>query len=255
MPIYLYFCDLMKSLVKLYKHNIYSVMGTLVFHIILVGFFLPAEMNIRVSFREVPVLVEIPFEMMEEEIVEQPEEKSEIQSTNDPSAMINQSASMTNRPSNRTSRGGERFFDENYQQDIEAAQKLASDVSNQLSKKIVDINSIEMPEDNTEGKKKDEISNLVYSGESNIEYHLENRYHLRLPIPVYLAKGGGVVTVDIAVNREGRVVSAKPRNTSSVRDDQVYLYARAAAERTLFNRDPSAPEIQNGTIRYTLVAQ
>jgi hypothetical protein len=78
---------------------------------------------------------------------------------------------------------------------------------------------------------------------------------VRLPIPIYLTRGGGTVIVDIAVNRQGRVVSATPRRNNLVSDEQIYLYAQTAAQRTFFNADNKAPNIQNGTIRYTFVAQ
>ena len=149
----------------------------------------------------------------------------------------------------------ESFFDESYQNEIEYARRLVADVNNQLSKEIPDLSKIKMPEQVTEGMNPDSIKNIIYTGDSNIEYHLDNRYHLRLPIPIYLAKGGGTVTVDIAVNRQGRVVSATPRRNNTVTDEQIYLYAQAAAQRTFFNPDNSAPNVQNGNIRYTFIAQ
>ena len=112
-----------------------------------------------------------------------------------------------------------------------------------------------MPVETTEGMEPDSINNVVYTGESNIVYYLENRYHRSLPIPVYLAQGGGKVIVDIKVNRNGKVVEAEPRKNRSISDDQIYLYAKAAALRTLFNSDMQAPEIQSGTIHYTFIPQ
>lgn len=102
---------------------------------------------------------------------------------------------------------------------------------------------------------REEIENEVYSGESNIVYYLENRYHLRLPIPVYLAQSGGVVIVDITVDRNGRVTQANPRSNPSIRDELIYIYAKAAASRTVFNTDQNAPNPQKGTIHYTFIAQ
>ncbi|MDD4144426.1 MAG: hypothetical protein PHN68_07315, partial [Prolixibacteraceae bacterium] len=111
------------------------------------------------------------------------------------------------------------------------------------------------PIETTENMNPDSVKNVFYAGESNIVYYLENRYHVSLPIPVYLAQGGGKVIIDIEVNREGKVVRATPRNNPSVRDDKIFLYATAAASRTVFNKDESAPEIQRGTIHYTFIAQ
>ncbi|NLB91993.1 MAG: hypothetical protein GX792_01080, partial [Bacteroidales bacterium] len=83
----------------------------------------------------------------------------------------------------------------------------------------------------------------------------ENRYHLRLPIPVYLAQSGGVVIVDITVDRNGRVTQANPRSNPYIRDELIYIYAKAAASRTVFNADQNAPNPQKGTIHYTFIAQ
>lgn len=249
----------MRILKRIYKENIYGVIGTLLFHILLVGTFLLAEINQKNEVTEEAILIEFPEELPPEEPEPEPEQSENPESSpqvNDPSARQNQANQLTNRAANRSATASRNdFFDEAYQQEIENAQKLVSHVNKQLSQKIVNLDDIPMPEQTTEGMDRESIKNVIYTGESNIEYQLENRYHLRLPIPVYLAKGGGTVIVDISVNREGRVVSAKPRKSSTVRDEEIYLYAQAAAQRTLFNSDPNAPAIQNGTIKYNFIAQ
>lgn len=244
----------MKKLIQIYKRNIYGVIGTLLFHILVVGIFLLAEVNLKSNIYEEAILIDFPDEIIEEEIpIEEPEmmaaqmSASLISRTNAPSA-------RGNLPSNRTA-SRESFFDEDYQQEVENARKLSQDVTRQLEKEIPDLSKIKMPEQVTEGMDPDSIKNVIYTGDSNIEYNLDNRYHLRLPIPIYLARGGGTVVVDISVNRQGRVISATPRQSGSVSDQQVYLYAQAAAQRTVFNTDATAPNPQQGTIRYTFVAQ
>jgi hypothetical protein len=250
-----------KSLVRIYKHNIYSIIGTLVFHILLVGAFLIAEMDIRHEIRENEVIVEIPVELLEQD--KQTEagmnERSGLVS-NDPSAKENIEPEKSSTPGSQSKAKSEsvktdRFFDESYQKELEAAKQLVKDVDRQLTKKPVDITDIRMPVQVTDGMSKDEIKNVIHTGESNIEYFLENRYHLRMPVPVYLARGGGVVTVDIIVDREGRVIVVKSRQVSGNFDEQMVLYAGVAAERTLFNPDPAAPLQQKGTIRYTFIPQ
>ena len=112
-----------------------------------------------------------------------------------------------------------------------------------------------MPEDNTEGKTREEVKRSDFKGKSNIHYFLENRYHARLPIPIYLAEGGGEVIVDIVVGRNGRVLSANPRPNPRITDMTILAYAKQAAEKTWFNEDASAPEKQKGTITYLFMAQ
>jgi hypothetical protein len=245
----------MNKIVRLYKRNIYGVMGTLGFHVFLVGLFLVAEMDLKREMTEEVIIIEFPIEeMLPEEVPDLTDQDfSTQQMTSQPSSRTNMPSSASPVEGRRSTR--ESFFDESYQQEIENARNLVKDVDNQLSKEIPDLSKIRMPEEVTEGMNPDSISNVIYTGDSNIEYQLENRYHLRLPIPIYLAKGGGTVYVDISVNRQGRVVSATPRRNPSVNDEQIYLYAQAAAERTSFNPDQSAPNPQQGTIRYTFIPQ
>lgn len=240
---------------RIYRRNIYGVMGTLIFHIFLVGLFLVAEMDLKREMTESAIVIEFPLEELpeQEESNETEQEYMSQEMTSLPSSRTNTPSSASSFDRRQTSR--ESFFDEDYQKEIDNARNLVADVNKQLSKEIPDLSKIRMPEAVTEGMDPDSISNIIYSGDSNIEYKLDNRYHLRLPIPIYLAKGGGIVIVDISVNRQGRVVNATPRRNATVTDEQIYLYAQAAAQRTQFNQDLSAPNPQFGTIRYTFIAQ
>ncbi len=245
----------MLNIKKLYRKNIYGVMGTLIFHIVLVSIFLIAELKTKDKIEnEEAVLLE--FSAPEEKVPEPELENGKIQKLN---AEINQpSGSEKTSGSNSAVNDAvqkDKFFDDSYQRDIEEAKNLVTDVNKQLSKKPVPIKKFEMPEATTEGEDPDSIKNVIYSGKSNIHYSLENRFHLRLPIPVYLAKGGGTITVDIQVNRSGQVTKAEARPAKNINDPMLPSYATQAAERTLFNSEPKAPEIQRGTITYKFVAQ
>jgi hypothetical protein len=112
-----------------------------------------------------------------------------------------------------------------------------------------------MPVASTKGMTREEVKRSNFKGKSNIHYLLGNRYHLQLPIPVYLAQGGGEVVVDIVVDRNGEVLSAIPRGGANLSDPTILAYAQQAAEKTLFNSDNSAPEKERGTITYLFVAQ
>jgi hypothetical protein len=247
----------MKSLVAFYRQNIYGIMGTLVFHILLVTFLWIARINEKDEMRKDAIEIEIPIELLN--TAKEPIPAETDANTWNQENLRNGEAppgAATNAPSNRIfGSAKDKFFDEAYDEEVKSAKKLVEEVNTQLSRKTADVNSIVMPEDITEGKKEEDIKHKIYSGESNIEYHLGNRYHLRLPIPVYLARGGGVVTVDVEVNREGNVVSARARTTPMLRDENIFLYSEVAAQRTVFNSDPNAPVIQKGTIRYTFIPQ
>jgi len=226
-------------------------MGTLIFHILLFSVFLLAEVNIKGNMREEDIFIEFPDELPE--TIEQSEQNEETADETVAESPENRSR-QSNIASNRLA-ATENFFDQNYLNEVEAAKKLVSDVNQQLSREIVNIQDIEMPVSTSEGMNTDSLKTAVYKGESNIVYYLENRYHVSLPVPVYLAQGGGKVIVDILVDRRGNVKQASVRNNPAISDKQILVFAQLAASRTVFNADPNAPEIQTGTIHYTFVAQ
>ena len=245
----------MSKIKELYKRNTYGIIGTLLFHVILMSSFLLAEVNLKGKVKEEPIVIDFsaieePEKLVKEEELKDREDENTPSSPND----IPQRSSKSNQAVNDAP-VKDPFFDEEYKREITEAQKLVSDINNQLSKEIKDIEEFEMPEETTEGMNPDSIKNTIYSGESNIHYFLENRYHRRLPIPIYLSHGGGLVVVDISVNRKGKVTSAEVRENNQQKDPMLEVYAKQAAMRTVFNEDQSASALQKGTISYTFVAQ
>ncbi|QIA08448.1 hypothetical protein [Draconibacterium halophilum] len=196
---------------ELYRRNVYGVIGTLVFHILLFSAFLLADVNIKGNTIEEAILIEFPEELLEQEMIE-PET---LEENTDQASSQENSNTRTNIASNRTATENtttstEEFFDDDYLKEVEAAKQLVSNVNQNLAKETVDLSDIEMPVETTEGMDRDSIKNVIYAGESNIVYHLENRFHLSLPVPVYLSQGGGTVVVDIVVNRQGRWLRPYP---------------------------------------------
>jgi hypothetical protein len=242
----------MKWLKSIYRNNIYGVMGTLVFHILVVLSFLSANIDIKNEIKENQIIIEFPDNIRKEKEDIPQKEQSEKKESN---AANSNNQLTTNRASNITAKKEDKFFDEEYKKEISDAKKLVSKVNNQLKKEVININDIKMPVETTKGMDRDSIKNIIYTGKSNITYDLENRYHLSLPIPVYLAHGGGAVIVDIIVNRSGNVIKATSRKNSKILDSQVFYFAELAASRTIFNSDQTAPEQQKGTIKYNFIAQ
>ena len=230
-------------------------MGTLAFHILLVTGFLVSELNLNVKIEHEEAVL-LDFTMLEDknEIHNTEMGKQQQMKLASDQSMENIQQSGSNRAVNDALRN-DKFFDESYKRDIDEAKKVVADVNKQLSKKITAIKKYEMPEDVTEGQDPDSIKNVIYSGKSNIHYFLENRFHLRLPIPVYLAKSGGEIKVDIQVDRLGRVTKAEAKANKNSNDPMLVEYAIQAAERTVFNADTKAPAVQNGSINYRFIAQ
>jgi hypothetical protein len=246
---------------KIYYRNIYGVIATLGFHLIVIIILIVAQMRPLKKIPQEAVLIDFSTEMnkVPEKIPEKEKEKLPLQG-NRSSQTNNQEQQLAsnravNEASNEVSRSKDPFFNKEYDAEIAAAKRLVGDVNKTLSQKIPKIGDVAMPEDNTEGKTPEQIKQSNFKGKSNIHYFLDKRYHVRLPIPVYLAEGGGEVIVDILVDRNGRVINADPRSTPGIKDLTVLAYAKQAAEKTQFNSDPSAPEKQRGTITYVFVPQ
>lgn len=95
-----------------------------------------------------------------------------------------------------------------------------------------------------------------FSGAVTVAYLFRDpvRHHRDLYTPAYRAKSGGVVVVDVWLNRNGEVTSARIQSSTNPElNDQALSAARH--KRTRFNIDSSAPTPQRGTITYTFVAQ
>jgi hypothetical protein len=226
-------------------------MGTLIFHILVFLFFIISySFDEKKTIKEEAILLD--FKIIKESITIPEIEKKKSENADKGNTKMNDRGS--NKAVNDAAKS-DNFFDAAYKNDIEEAKNLVADVNKQLTKKVVKAKQYEMPESITEGQKPDSIKNTIYSGKSNIHYNLENRYHIRLPIPVYLAKGGGNIKVDIQVNRQGKVIKALVGSSTNINVPMLPTYAVQAAERTLFNSDSKAPEVQQGTIIYQFVPQ
>lgn len=95
----------------------------------------------------------------------------------------------------------------------------------------------------------------AYTGPSVLEYTLEGRKALKMPIPVYKCFGGGDVTLSIEVNPKGYVVAAAVVAAFSSEDRCLQEYALKAARQSRFTADSKAPPRQRGRIVYRFMAQ
>jgi hypothetical protein len=88
-------------------------------------------------------------------------------------------------------------------------------------------------------------------GKSGITYSLIGRKSSKLPVPKASFSEEGRVVVEIKVDQNGVVVSAKPgAKGSTTQNPQLLEIARGAAMSATFNVDNDAPDVQKGTIVY-----
>jgi hypothetical protein len=235
----------MTTLLGLYKKYINGIIITLIFHILVFASLDALQLNMRKENKEAEIRIDFPMQEPEQNV---PDENNRLSAVNEGGS----DHLKTNVASSKTALQKNKSFDDQYQQELEKAQKLVKDVNEQLTKEIPTIEDLKMPE--APKSKSDDIKDKIYTGDSNIEYFLENRFHIKLPIPVYLAEGGGKVKVNIVVDQTGNVISADPVVEANL-SDQVLSYAKTAALRTKFNPLPSAPSQQKGYLIYNFIPQ
>ena len=105
-----------------------------------------------------------------------------------------------------------------------------------------------------EAKEGEKESGVKQKGSVLISYWLPGRRNVSLYMPAYQCEGGGEVTVNITVNRNGKVVSASMKE-SSTNSSCINDMAILAARNSRFNVDDTGSDKQSGTITYIFVPQ
>lgn len=110
--------------------------------------------------------------------------------------------------------------------------------------------------DKGDAKEENDDAKGKYQGTCTVSYLFEDpvRSHRNLYIPAYTARGGGVVVLDVQLNRNGAVISARVSSSTNTSLNDVAIHA-ARNSRTRFNINGDAPSPQRGTITYTFIAQ
>lgn len=106
------------------------------------------------------------------------------------------------------------------------------------------------------GEEKGDGKKAKFEGEVTVSYNFSDpvRHHRTLYVPAYKTKGGGVVVVDVWLDRNGTVTSARI-NSSTNSELNAEALAAAKHHKTLFMIEDTAPQSHRGTITYTFVAQ
>ncbi len=88
-------------------------------------------------------------------------------------------------------------------------------------------------------------------GTDGVSYSLDGRNPESLPLPEYNVQQQGLVVVEVTVNRDGEVISARAgvRGTTN-QHEELLKAAKDAAEKARFDVSRDAPASQRGTITY-----
>lgn len=91
---------------------------------------------------------------------------------------------------------------------------------------------------------------------SGVSYNLSGRQARSLPKPAYPGNEGGIVVVEVTVDKLGKVSAARAGIFGSTSSDPDLLEAATkAAKAAKFNVDDNAPAFQKGTITYHFVLE
>jgi hypothetical protein len=244
-----------KNLRNIIRENIYGILGTLAFHMILVIIFLLIKISSTRNLIDSLIMIEFEESEILEDLDYTPTER-DIEFEHYVADYLENARS--NIPVNVAERVDEQIstnryvdevldeLDENRNEEWLKSQERLQDLLDRESEDMIVENEDNQPSDDPG----------IFEGKTNIFYSLENRYHLRLPVPVYKCEGEGVVEVQILVDQRGLVVNANvPDLGNTMNEICLVEAARDAALRTRFNSNFEAPVRQQGTITYYFQAQ
>jgi hypothetical protein len=230
-----------------------GILGTIAFHMLLVVIFLIIKISSEKSYLESIILFDIdeqvPEERLEEEMPD-PEFDRRL------AEYLEQARS--NVPVNLARNVEEEISTEKYVQELEKEMNENRPESwEEIQERLKELEEISQEELIMEGEDDTPPQEIEpYIGPTNIYYSLENRYHLRLPVPVYKCEGSGLIEVNIVVDQKGRVLHVEV-NPEGPGANEICLAeaAKKAALRTRFNADYKAAARQVGSITYHFIAQ
>ncbi len=234
------------------QENAAGILGTIAFHMVLILIFLIIKISAERSLMDNMILVDFDEEMPEEPIeTAAPDPEFEERLTR----YLEEPRS--NVPVNLARQIDQEISTEKYVEELEEdlnAEKPGD--WQEMQERLRELEEMDREELMMEGEDSTQAITDPYQGPTNIYYELENRYHLRLPVPVYRCPGAGLIEVKIAVDQRGRVLQAETEKPGDTANEICLAEAAVnAALKTWFNADYNAPVRQVGTITYHFIAQ
>ena len=232
-----------------------GIMGTVIFHLLLMLLLLSMEISKMVEHVEMEIVMEAPDTKQLEKREKEEQRKKEIRQKSSEEEVQRMLRSIAVNE-NVEKKSDARLNVQEYVNEI--MQELEEDGPDGRYKAKRDKNyqkdSLQYARDQ-HAQKLDSLKSTFYSGASSVTYNLKGRFARFLPIPVFKCENGGKVVVEIVVNPKGVVQKAVVVESKSKVDDCLWAVAVDAAERSRFNEKPSAPAQQKGTITYNFVKQ
>ena len=232
----------------LLSDNINGILGTILFHLVLVLFFLLVKVGDvrRKQMEYYPIEFEEELVDIEEIIKEIESMRAEIPTLEDE---VRRNIAL-----NVADKINDQISTEKYIEELKEELGIEN-LEQYLDRSLPDEDNISYSEEQEADENEESDSDEEYSGPTNVTYFLENRFKKYLPIPVYTCKGGGLVRVNIVVNQKGKVISTSISPESDTREECLLETALKYAVRTKFNSDYNADPRQDGYIMYQFIPQ
>ena len=230
------------------RHVLSGLLGTIIFHMLLVIFFLIFKLGKVKKKHEETLQIEFINELTEikEFLANNQIKQVEIEPLDDQTAK-NIAVNVADKLDNEIST-------EKYLEELKEELGI-KELNQQLKDDLPEESDPEFRDNSPEEKKEENKKKQNYKGKTNISYDLKNRTHRRIYVPVYRCQGGGKVIVDIVVDQTGNVVNATYSTKSKTSNICLIEEAIKSAYRFLFNADPTAETKQKGTITFQFIPQ
>ncbi len=232
------------------NENLIGILATIIFHMVLVVIFLVLKITSVQNLMD--NIIAIDFEENKiQDIISEPPKERDVEFDKYIADYLE--SERSNVPVNLASKLNEKISTDQFVNELTEEMSLnRSEEMIRLQEKLRELQEMESADNIIEEENSsDDKKPIVFTGKTNIFYSLENRYHLRLPVPVYKCEGFGIVEVQIFVDQKGFVVNALiPNLGESMNEICLAEAAKTAAMSTKFNSDFDAPLRQQGTITY-----
>lgn len=233
------------------RENINGLLGTLVFHLFLVVVVMATRLS-SVSYQpEHSLLIEFDGDVTEEEFRELTEslmDQSELAEDLEDGQLRRNIAVNISEERPVPDDFGEMSSDQLSELDERVEEILNNAANGNMPEPEQPDMDFELPSDNPV---QENSNDEPYTGPTTITYDLPGRIHLRMPVPVYKCPDGGIVEVEISVNRAGKVISADiNKEPVSFNDRCIFQMAVEAAMGSRFDEKAGAPPVQDGTITF-----
>ncbi len=235
------------------RENINGILGTVVFHLLIIVVFMAARLSSVPDPQEESMLIEFELDVSEEEFRALTES---LMAERDNLQQENQSHQQSRNIAVNVSE--ERPIPDNFREmsseQLENLDQRMNDILNDAANGIMP--ELEQPEFNFEQQpeiisQEDHNSDEPYKGPTTITYDLQGRNHLRIPVPVYKCPDGGIVEVNIDVDKQGRVIRATiDGNPTGFNEICIFETAIEASMASRFEEKSDAPPVQTGTITF-----